>query len=75
MQEKKVDPFELSVEIDGIAALCSCLSIQHIAETDTPSNALLQSAFQGLEMHLKRISDDVCSLEKLVIAKGNESAE
>lgn len=63
MNEKKLDPFRLSVELDGISDLCACLSLICLNDCDKPTDETLGDALIALQWHLERISEDVGELE------------
>ena len=64
MERKKLDPFRLSVELDGVAAISCCLSMLFLNEGDIPSNEITGNALLAIETYLERIAADVCEFEK-----------
>lgn len=74
MNERKHDPFALSVELSGIADLSACLSILCMdEEADKPTDETLGNALLAIEYHLERIADDLIKLE--VPCKPGDAAE
>ncbi len=74
MNERKLDPFALSVELSGIADLSACLSILCTdEEADKPNDETLGNALLAIEYHLERIADDLIKLE--VPCKPGDAAE
>lgn len=64
MNDKKVDPFGLGVELGGIAALNACLSVIYLNEDgDKPTDETLGDALLAIEYHLERIAKDVIDLD------------
>lgn len=67
---KVPDPFRLSVEIGGVAAIASCLSALYLGDSDSqPSDEILGDTFMALEMHLERIADDVSVIDKYYVKR------
>ena len=74
MNERKLDPFALSVELSGIADLSACLSILCAdEEADKPNDETLGNALLAIEHHLERIADDLIKLE--IPCKTGDKAE
>lgn len=65
MKTDRLDPFKLSVELDGIAAINTCLSVLFAQESERPNDQIMSNAFIAIEEHLERISEDVMNLDKL----------
>lgn len=64
MNDKKIDPFGLGVELGGIAALNACLSVIYLNEDgDKPTDETLGNALLAIEYHLERVAKDVIELE------------
>ena len=70
MDNKAPDPFRLSVEIDGVAAIAACLSALYMGDSDSqPSDDILGNTFVALETHLERIAKDVCAIDKYYVSR------
>lgn len=65
MKTDRLDPFKLSVELDGIAAINTCLSMLFAQEGERPNDQIMSNAFIAIEEHLERISEDVMNLDEL----------
>lgn len=64
MNERKLDPFALGVELSGVSNLCSCLSVLCLNEDgDKPTDETLGNALLAIEYYLERIAKDVIELE------------
>ena len=64
MNDKKIDPFGLGVELGGIAALNACLSVIYLNEEgDKPTDETLGNALLAIEYYLERIAKDVIDLD------------
>ena len=65
MERKERDPFRLSVELEGIAAIAACLSALYLNDSgDRPTDEVLGNTFVALEEYLERIAEDVSELDK-----------
>ena len=64
MKTDRLDPFKLSVELDGIAAINTCLSVLFAQESERPNDQIMSNAFIAIEEHLERISEDVMNLDR-----------
>lgn len=64
--------FDLSVEVSGISAMISGLTIQlDNAETDSLTPDVMMNALHGIQRHLDRISSDLEELSRGRKEKGD----
>lgn len=61
--QKKRNIFDLSTEIECVAMVISGLGNQLDTNTDRLTPGAMKEALYGIQVHLERISEDLCYIE------------